>query len=281
LFPARKAPAAARSFSEVGGRLCCHADPVPRLTGKQRCYSAAAPLAALSLGALCTAVGAVHGAQSPPPHAGGMGGGDFVSPEGLRKDGRRPRELRRMGCQIDVLASADGSAIFEMGNTKARCSTALQLAPPPWQASATRCCATHTPSCLPGVQTGLVRAAGTVPAGAGSGVWAQGGDLTLSRAAGQGHRALRILHGSLQHRCAMTCRRTQQPPCTAAHVAVQAGPAALMRRSQPHATGSCRIAACMQPRQPSSIAGPARPSCTPLGTCASLQTHGTRACTAF
>lgn len=43
---------------------------------------------------------------------------EFVSPEGLRIDGRRPRELRRLGAQLDVLQSADGSAIFEMGNTK-------------------------------------------------------------------------------------------------------------------------------------------------------------------
>ncbi|GAX81482.1 hypothetical protein CEUSTIGMA_g8911.t1 [Chlamydomonas eustigma] len=43
---------------------------------------------------------------------------EFLSPEGLRLDGRRPRELRRLSCQLDVLANADGSAIFEMGNTK-------------------------------------------------------------------------------------------------------------------------------------------------------------------
>lgn len=45
---------------------------------------------------------------------------EFVSPEGLRIDGRRPRELRRISCQLDVLTNADGSAIFEMGNTKVR-----------------------------------------------------------------------------------------------------------------------------------------------------------------
>jgi exosome complex component RRP41 len=44
---------------------------------------------------------------------------EFVSPEGLRLDGRRPKELRRLDAKLDVLASADGSAIFEMGNTKA------------------------------------------------------------------------------------------------------------------------------------------------------------------
>ena len=57
---------------------------------------------------------------------------EYVSPEGLRVDGRRPRELRRLSCQLDVLQSADGSAIFEMGNTKvglhAAMHTAMQLA---------------------------------------------------------------------------------------------------------------------------------------------------------
>ncbi len=45
---------------------------------------------------------------------------EFVSPEGLRIDGRRFNEVRRLSCQRGVLATADGSAIFEMGNTKAR-----------------------------------------------------------------------------------------------------------------------------------------------------------------
>lgn len=49
---------------------------------------------------------------------------EFVSPEGLRLDGRRPTELRRISCQIDVLQNADGSAIFEMGNTKV-CQSAV------------------------------------------------------------------------------------------------------------------------------------------------------------
>ncbi len=44
---------------------------------------------------------------------------EFVSPEGLRLDGRRPKELRRLDCQLGCLANANGSAIFEMGNTKA------------------------------------------------------------------------------------------------------------------------------------------------------------------
>jgi len=43
---------------------------------------------------------------------------EYVSPEGLRIDGRRPKELRRLDCSLDVLHSADGSAVFQMGNTK-------------------------------------------------------------------------------------------------------------------------------------------------------------------
>lgn len=43
---------------------------------------------------------------------------EFVSPEGLRIDGRRPKEIRKLEAQIDVLSSADGSAIYRMGNTK-------------------------------------------------------------------------------------------------------------------------------------------------------------------
>ncbi|KAK9928516.1 hypothetical protein M0R45_025648 [Rubus argutus] len=43
---------------------------------------------------------------------------EFVSPEGLRLDGRRPMEMRQIRAEIGVVAKADGSAMFEMGNTK-------------------------------------------------------------------------------------------------------------------------------------------------------------------
>lgn len=43
---------------------------------------------------------------------------EFVSPEGLRLDGRRPKELRQLKAELGVLQSADGSATFQMGNTK-------------------------------------------------------------------------------------------------------------------------------------------------------------------
>ena len=43
---------------------------------------------------------------------------EYVSPEGLRQDGRRAQELRQLKCEIGLLNKADGSATFEMGNTK-------------------------------------------------------------------------------------------------------------------------------------------------------------------
>ncbi len=43
---------------------------------------------------------------------------DFISPEGLRKDGRRTQELRLMNANISILPHTDGSATFELGNTK-------------------------------------------------------------------------------------------------------------------------------------------------------------------
>lgn len=43
---------------------------------------------------------------------------EYVSLEGLRLDGRRPKETRQIRCQMSVLPNADGSAMFEAGNTK-------------------------------------------------------------------------------------------------------------------------------------------------------------------
>ncbi|KAJ1973703.1 Exosome non-catalytic core component [Dimargaris xerosporica] len=43
---------------------------------------------------------------------------ELLSPEGLRIDGRRANELRRITCKPSVLKNADGSAYFEQGNTK-------------------------------------------------------------------------------------------------------------------------------------------------------------------
>ncbi|XP_048440307.1 exosome complex component RRP41 homolog isoform X2 [Pyrus x bretschneideri] len=43
---------------------------------------------------------------------------EYVSPEGLRLDGRRPMEMRQIRGEIGVVEKADGSAVFEMGNTK-------------------------------------------------------------------------------------------------------------------------------------------------------------------
>lgn len=44
---------------------------------------------------------------------------EFINPEGLRVDGRRPKELRRLKCELGTLANANGSAVFEIGHTKA------------------------------------------------------------------------------------------------------------------------------------------------------------------
>lgn len=43
---------------------------------------------------------------------------EYVNVSGLRLDGRRPREVRRVACQLGVSATAEGSAIVEQGLTK-------------------------------------------------------------------------------------------------------------------------------------------------------------------
>ena len=43
---------------------------------------------------------------------------EFLSPEGLRVDGRRAGEARRIRCRLGALPDADGSAYLEQGNTK-------------------------------------------------------------------------------------------------------------------------------------------------------------------
>ena len=43
---------------------------------------------------------------------------EYISPEGLRLDGRRATELRRIKCRAGVLSHAHGSAYYEQGNTK-------------------------------------------------------------------------------------------------------------------------------------------------------------------
>ena len=42
----------------------------------------------------------------------------LISPEGLRQDGRRVGEIRRLRCRLGAAPRADGSAYAEMGNTK-------------------------------------------------------------------------------------------------------------------------------------------------------------------
>lgn len=47
-----------------------------------------------------------------------MSGQDLISEQGLRLDGRRANELRRIQCKLGVFSQPDGSAYLEQGNTK-------------------------------------------------------------------------------------------------------------------------------------------------------------------
>lgn len=47
---------------------------------------------------------------------------EFISPEGLRLDGRRAKELRKIDCQLALFSRVDGSAYYEQGNTKVMAS---------------------------------------------------------------------------------------------------------------------------------------------------------------
>lgn len=42
----------------------------------------------------------------------------LLNEQGLRSDGRRPNEIRKLNCKLGVFEQADGSAYVEMGNTK-------------------------------------------------------------------------------------------------------------------------------------------------------------------
>lgn len=49
---------------------------------------------------------------------GGVGGHEYISLDGLRIDGRRENEVRKIRCGFGVLAGADGSAYYEQGHTR-------------------------------------------------------------------------------------------------------------------------------------------------------------------
>lgn len=49
---------------------------------------------------------------------GGAGGLEYISLDGLRIDGRRPTEVRKIRCSLGALSRADGSAYYEQGNTR-------------------------------------------------------------------------------------------------------------------------------------------------------------------
>lgn len=47
---------------------------------------------------------------------------EYISPEGLRVDGRRPNEIRKINFKMGLFSRADGSAYYEQGNTKIICA---------------------------------------------------------------------------------------------------------------------------------------------------------------
>ena len=47
-----------------------------------------------------------------------MSGFELLSDQGLRLDGRKASELRRIRCRMGFYGQADGSAYLEQGNTK-------------------------------------------------------------------------------------------------------------------------------------------------------------------
>jgi exosome complex component RRP41 len=47
---------------------------------------------------------------------------ELISPEGLRLDGRRPNEIRKLNFKIGLFSNADGSCYYEQGNTKIICA---------------------------------------------------------------------------------------------------------------------------------------------------------------
>lgn len=48
----------------------------------------------------------------------GVGGTEYISLDGLRVDGRRPGEVRKVRAKCGALENADGSASFALGNTR-------------------------------------------------------------------------------------------------------------------------------------------------------------------
>jgi exosome complex component RRP41 len=57
-------------------------------------------------------------AAAPSVLTGGVSGGEFLSVAGLRVDGRRSEEVRRVRTRFGLFARVDGSAYLEQGNTK-------------------------------------------------------------------------------------------------------------------------------------------------------------------
>ncbi len=101
----------------AGGRTGCpaaeRAGRIDRAVPWSRCSSIRSVRVKCSRQYSCTAeTGSICGGGR------GMSRQEYVSPEGLRLDGRRPGEVRRVRCSLGVLARADGSAMYEQGNTR-------------------------------------------------------------------------------------------------------------------------------------------------------------------
>jgi exosome complex component RRP41 len=58
------------------------------------------------------------GAKRGRGGGGGAGGLEYISLDGLRLDGRRAAEVRKIRCSCGALSRADGSAYYEQGNTR-------------------------------------------------------------------------------------------------------------------------------------------------------------------
>lgn len=52
---------------------------------------------------------------------------ELISDDGLRIDGRRANELRRIICKMGVIPSADGSSFYQQGHTQVTYSFLIGL----------------------------------------------------------------------------------------------------------------------------------------------------------
>ena len=124
----------------------------------------------------------------PPPPPPLIARAAFPAPR------RRPKELRQLKAELGVLSSADGSALFEMGNTKVQAEAA---------ACCCHCCGRRScslPACA-ACPTTCMRARVCAAAGAGGGVWAQARGAAQPGGRAAVHHQVRVRDGGVQHGC--------------------------------------------------------------------------------